>query len=338
MVAGASGAGGRALVVAGGVGDALFVGVVGGGEPAAVWITQRGRGVADAFAAGAIALAGAADRPARAAVGAAWAVERARAGRGRGAVRHAHRRALTDARDRSTSAEIEERWTVCVARARRVLAPLPPVRRHRLRARRAVRGRPHDRIGLRDRWGEPHHEGPDDDGAHAASVSALRGWSSTSPRMRPAGSRGAASTRTSRSCAHAMIAGRSSGTRAKHTSIVGRRDDSDGRLRHTMAAHLGHGRRDDSDELRRVAARTTGIARRAPPLGPAGRFARSMRRTTRSQRSRRAMREDARRPEHGRRMLCARDAEGHARGRVKRASTAVERAAHATRKAVHAVA
>jgi hypothetical protein len=42
MVAGASGAGGRALVVAGGVGDALFVGVVGGGEPAAVWITQRG--------------------------------------------------------------------------------------------------------------------------------------------------------------------------------------------------------------------------------------------------------------------------------------------------------
>ncbi len=90
-------------------------------------------------------------------------------------------------------------------------------------------------------------------GEHGHRAHRPHGGSSTSPRMRPAGSRGAASTRTSRSHAHASTAMVVFATRSAHTSVMGRRD----------------GR----DELRRVAARTTGLKRRATALGPAGRFA-----------------------------------------------------------------
>jgi hypothetical protein len=204
-----------------------------------------------------------------------------------------------------------------------------------------------------------------------------RGRSSTSPRMRPAGPRGAASTPTSRSRAHATIAKALFATRSKHTPDVGRRGDSAGGLRHTVGAPRSWadattaravfatrskhtpvvGRRDGRDELCCVAARTTGITRRASPLGPAGcfglgdrGFARSVRSITRTRRSRRAMhttRQSTRRgrprrsreaSECRRRVLGARDAEGHARGRARRARTAVEFSEHATRKAMHAVA
>jgi hypothetical protein len=101
-----------------------------------------------------------------------------------------------------------------------------------------------------------------------------RGSSSTRPRMRPTGSRGGASTRTSQSTrkrrARWLFV-----TRSERTSITGRRDVRNGPLRHTVGAHLECGRRDGCHELCVVAARTTGVARRASPLGPAGRFARS---------------------------------------------------------------
>jgi hypothetical protein len=91
--------------------------------------------------------------------------------------------------------------------------------------------------------------------------------------MRPAGPRGGASTRTSRSLVHATIATALFDQRSK-----GRGNDRDGRFTHTVGAHLDQGRRESRHDLRYVPARTTAITRRASPLGPAGRFATSSRR------------------------------------------------------------
>jgi hypothetical protein len=90
-------------------------------------------------------------------------------------------------------------------------------------------------------------------------------WSSiTSPRMRPAGPRGVASTRTSRSRTNATIATAVFATRSTRTSIMGRREDRGGRLTRSTRTSI-MGRREDRDELCRVAARTTGVTRRASP-------------------------------------------------------------------------
>jgi hypothetical protein len=148
---------------------------------------------------------------------------------------------------------------------------------------------------------------PRDASEHGRRAHRARGSSIASPRMRPAGPRGVASTRTSwsradattatgvfphdhphldrgqtrrpqqpssphdprapRSWADATTATAVFATRSTRTSIMGRRDDR--------------------DELCRVAARTTGITRRASPLGPAGRLARSMRGVTQRRATRR---------------------------------------------------
>jgi hypothetical protein len=130
--------------------------------------------------------------------------------------------------------------------------------------------------------------------------------------MRPAGSRGGASTPTVRSHAtrrtprppspHGWSTPRGRRTREppralrRRVRLVvgahledGRREDRDVSLRHTVGAHLEDGRRDSRHALCGVAVRTTGIPRRVSPLGPAGHFARSMRRTRRGHGARRRM-------------------------------------------------
>jgi hypothetical protein len=88
----------------------------------------------------------------------------------------------------------------------------------------------------------------------------------SSPRMRPAGSRGVASTRTSRSCGtrHAPRAP-ASAPRAPESAPSQREPcarDSHAR-RQTRSVPRPPPRRDANHE----------VPRRAPPLGPAGRFA-----------------------------------------------------------------